>query len=259
MGNTLATRVTDFPAHQARLLLASRSPRRREMLAHAGIAVIAEHPGFDDSVLEGGGVGGRAVGVSGCPEHWVAALAYLKARAGADLARVRDVEWALGADTACVLRSEGRVMTIGTPRDVDEARSMLRAMLPRPGEAEKRHDVLTGAAMVHARDSRRIIFVDTAQVCMGAVDDAALEAYLASGQWAGKAGAYNLADRQAAGWPLSVEGDPATVMGLPMRRLVPLMRQLAILAEDATPTAAVAAKTGEAAAGTRSTKGEARP
>lgn len=229
------------------------------MLAHAGIAVIAEHPGFDDSVLEGGGTGGRAGGVSGCPEHWVAALAYLKARAGADLARVRDVEWALGADTACVLRSESRVMTIGTPRDVDEARSMLRAMLPRPGEQEKRHDVLTGAAMVHARDSRRIIFVDVAHVCMGAVDDSALEAYLASGQWAGKAGAYNLADRQAAGWPLSVEGDPATVMGLPMRRLVPLLRQLAILAEDATPTAAVSTHTVAAASGARSPKGEARP
>lgn len=212
-----------------RLLLASRSPRRREMLSRAGIAVIAEHPGFDDSVLEVGGVGG----VTGRPEHWVAALAYLKARAGADLARDRGVEWALGADTACVLRTAGGgVMTIGTPRDVGEARAMLGAMLPRVGEADRTHDVLTGAAVVHARDGRRIVLVDVARVRMSGVDERSLEAYLASGHWAGKAGAYNLADRQAAGWPLEVEGDPATVMGLPMRRLVPLFRRLCIMGGD---------------------------
>ena len=38
-------------------------------------------------------------------------------------------------------------------------------------------------------------------------------------QWRGKAGAYNLADRVADGWPIECEGDPTTVMGLPMRRL----------------------------------------
>lgn len=192
------------------------------MLAQAGLAVIAEHPGFDDSVLEVGGV-------SGCPERWVAALAYLKARAGADLSRERGAQWALGADTACVLRTASSVTTIGTPRDADEARAMLRSMLPRPGEPDKLHEVLTGAALVHAGDLRRVVFVDIAHVRMGAVDDATLDAYLASGQWAGKAGAYNLADRQAAGWPLAVEGDPTTVMGLPMRRLVPLFRRLDLM------------------------------
>lgn len=202
------------------------------MLAHAGLAVIAEHPGFDDSVLEVGGV-------AGCPERWVAALAYLKARAGVDLARHRDAQWALGADTACVLRAGSAFTTIGTPRDVGEAGAMLRAMLPRAGEAPRVHDVLTGAALVRVRDLRRVVFVDVARVRMGGVDEAALEAYLASGQWAGKAGAYNLADRQAAGWPLSVEGDPATVMGLPMRRLVPLLEQLGLAPRAASPKEAV--------------------
>ena len=197
------------------------------MLAHEGIAVVAEHPGFDDSVLEVGGV-------SGCPEHWVAALAYLKARAGADLAVERHADWALGADTACVLRKGNSVTTIGTPRDVDDARAMLLAMLPRRGQPDRLHDVLTGAALIHTSSRRRVIFVDIARVRMGAIDDDAFEAYLASGQWAGKAGAYNLADRQAAGWPLQVEGDPATVMGLPMRRLMPLFAHLDLM-PPATP------------------------
>lgn len=199
------------------------------MLASLGIDLLAEHPGFDDSVLEVGGV-------SGCPERWVAALAYLKARAGADLARALDADWALGADTACVLRpSGGPPITIGTPRDEGEARAILRTMLPRVGlgEETKLHDVVTGAALVSASNQPRIIFVDIARVRMGPVDDATLETYLASGQWAGKAGAYNLADRQAAGWPLWVEGDPTTVMGLPLRRLVPLFQHLAIMPREA--------------------------
>lgn len=225
ISNTLPLRVIDPNSSQLspRLLLASRSPRRREMLAQAGVCTIAEHPGFDDSVLEVGGVMAH-------PEHWVAALAYLKARAGADLARDRGVEWALGADTACVLRpNSGAAITIGTPRNAHEAREILRAMLPRIGEPDKRHEVLTGAAIVHAKTGRRVVFVDIAHVRMGAIDDAMLDAYIASGQWAGKAGAYNLADRQAAGWALAVEGDPATVMGLPMRRLVPLLQRLEIM------------------------------
>lgn len=207
------------------------------MLASLGINVLAEHPGFDDSVLEVGGV-------SGCPERWVAALAYLKARAGADLARTLHADWALGADTACVLRpADGPPITIGTPRDEGEARAILRAMLPHAelGQDTKLHDVVTGTALVSASNHPRIIFVDIARVRMGPVDDATLEAYLASGQWAGKAGAYNLADRQAAGWPLWVEGDPNTVMGLPMRRLVPILQHLSIMPREAprpTPTEA---------------------
>ena len=50
--------------------------------------------------------------------------------------------------------------------------------------------------------------------------DASLERYLDSGQWQGKAGAYNLLDRMNAGWPLTYEGDPTTIMGLPMNQLI---------------------------------------
>lgn len=193
------------------------------MLTNTGIDVVAEHPGFDDSVLEVGGV-------SGHPERWVAALAYLKARSGADLAREHGAVWALGADTACVLRPDGAApITIGTPRDADEARAILRAMLPQIGAPARVHDVLTGVALVDVVSGQRIVIVDVARVRMGAIDDATLDSYIASGQWVGKAGAYNLADRRASGWPLDVEGDPTTVMGLPMRRLIRLFQRLAIM------------------------------
>jgi len=54
---------------------------------------------------------------------------------------------------------------------------------------------------------------------VGAIDDGRIEAYVWGGDWRGKAGAYNLSERVEAGWPITCEGDPATVMGLPMRRL----------------------------------------
>jgi len=49
--------------------------------------------------------------------------------------------------------------------------------------------------------------------------EAAMQQYLDEEAWRGKAGAYNLQDRIDAGWPIKCEGDPSTVMGLPMRRL----------------------------------------
>lgn len=76
------------------------------------------------------------------------------------------------------------------------------------------------------RDARRWLFADRAAVRYGRVSDAAVDEYVASGLWRGKAGAYNLQERLEAGWPVRCEGDPATVMGLPMRRLEPWLARL---------------------------------
>jgi predicted house-cleaning NTP pyrophosphatase (Maf/HAM1 superfamily) len=54
-----------------------------------------------------------------------------------------------------------------------------------------------------------------------------IDEYVSSGAWKGKAGAYNLSERIAAGWPLRCEGDETTVMGLPMLKLLPLLRSIA--------------------------------
>lgn len=74
-------------------------------------------------------------------------------------------------------------------------------------------------SIVHVATDCEILFTDTARVRVGRIPIAEIESYVASGQWRGKAGAYNLAERLAAGWPIEYEGDPATIMGLPMRRL----------------------------------------
>jgi septum formation protein len=221
------------PARRPRLVLASRSPRRTSLLDAAGLEHTAEHPGFDDAMLRAGSVS---------PEQWVSSLAYLKAWAKAQelSAHLRaqaacDGSFAnpplpvvvIGADTTCVVREARSGMgsrMVGTPASAAEARAMIRDFM---GTS---HAVLTGVAIVEIGEQgdarRRHVFSDRAIVTMGTISDDELEAYIASNQWAGKAGAYNLEDRMAAGWPLTCEGDPTTVMGLPMARLAPMLEAM---------------------------------
>ncbi len=175
------------------------------MLTEAGIDHGAIDPGVNDADLAPGSVR---------PEQWAAALAYLKARAGVAVAAhgaqsgERPV---LGADTVCVKGEQ----VIGQPADEADARRILISL--EGGE----HDVITGIALLAG--SRRQIWADRARVRMGMIGGTRLEEYLASGQWRGKAGAYNLSERIAAGWPIEHDGDPTTIMGLPMRLLARLL------------------------------------
>ncbi len=195
----------------APLILASRSPRRRQLLTEHGFgAHEAVHPGFEDAALKPS---------TSNPAAWVASLAYLKAWAKASEASARG-RIVIGADTACLL--DGRL--IGTPVTPEEAEAMIRAFVGRE------HDVLTGVAVIDARSEPpvRYIFTDTARVRLGNLTDQQITEYIASGAWQGKAGGYNYREALAAGWPLSHTGDVTTIMGLPMTRLTALLKRLGV-------------------------------
>lgn len=185
-----------------RLHLASASPRRRAILAELGIDAPVISTGVDDGAL-------RPPSDLSVARRWPAALAYLKARAGwsrlSPEGRVRGI--VLGADT--IVFKAGAV--IGQAADESDARRIIQTL--RGGT----HEVITGVALVHG--SSRDVFIDRAGVEVGRIDDAAIERYIQSGGWRGKAGAYNLSERLAEGWPITFEGDPATIMGLPARLL----------------------------------------
>jgi len=187
------------------VVLASSSPRRRQLLDEHGIPHAAIAPPIDDGELAPGDTD---------PRSWVVALAHLKARSVAD--HNTGGALVLGSDTVVV---KGDAI-IGQPRDRDHAREIIRRL------AGGAHAVLTGVAIIDAQTSERHHFVDASDVTVGAIDEGAINAYLDSNDWQGKAGAYNLMDRINAGWPIRYEGDPTTVMGLPMRRLGPLLRAL---------------------------------
>ena len=84
---------------------------------------------------------------------------------------------------------------------------------------------MTGICVVDRAAGTRTIRADAAEVSLGMLPDGDIAGYLEGGEWRGKAGGYNYADRVAAGWPLECRGDPETVMGLPSRIVLPLLRE----------------------------------
>lgn len=179
--------------------LASRSPRRRELLESHGLRHRVVDADLDDGDLSAGDASPRA---------WVMSLAYLKAAAGLAAARgTLEPGWVvLGADTVC--EADGKI--IGQPRDEGEARAIIR------GFRGREHAVYTGVSLIDVDSLRRVISLDASRVSVGWIEDDAIEAYVSSGAWRGKAGGYNLAERLAAGWPITCSGDPDGIMGLPM-------------------------------------------
>ena len=200
--------ASDLP-DQPTIRLASRSPRRRELLESAGFTVEVAPRLLDDTGLRSGGISPRA---------WVQALAYLKARFADDHLPVHERSAAhlplLAADTLCVVDGE----VLGQPADEDHARWMLGRLSGRA------HDTLSGVCLLAG--GQRIFLFDAAQVTLGPLTTAQVEEYVRSGAWRGKAGGYNLFERTAAGWPLSWVGDSTTVIGLPMTRVLPVLRKV---------------------------------
>jgi septum formation protein len=191
------------------LILASQSPRRAQLLREAGVAFEQRSPPFSDPDQPSSGLRGHEA------EAHAADLASQKARSLAE--RLAGPCTILAADTICV-DDAGRL--VGKPIDRADAQAMLRSFMSRD------HRVITGVALlsIDAEGGQTIeSFADAAVVTFGSVGDAALAEYLATDDWRGKAGGYNLFDRQAAGWPIAVAGDPTTVVGLPMRRLGPVL------------------------------------
>ena len=181
-----------------RLVLASRSPRRAELLAVFGLPFDVLPADVDES---------RQPGEH--PNGYVERLARDKAEAVAGPEVI-----ALGADTAVV--HEGDVL--GKPAHPAEALAMLRRL---SGET---HHVVTGVAVAAIVDEQVLIesVVETARVTMAVLTDDEVAAYVATGEPLDKAGAYAIQGRGGL-FVESIEGHPSTVVGLPLpaaRRLL---------------------------------------
>jgi septum formation protein len=187
------------------VVLASSSPRRRKMLSNAGIEHRVHPAKVDDGDL--------VPGVSANADQWVVALAYLKA-----ISSARTIEGdgfdgqivVIGADTVCI--QDGHI--IGQPADRDHARAIIHKM------RSSTHEVLTGVAILDPMSDRRDLFVDRSIVTVGNISDDQVEQYLDSELWRGKAGAYNITERRAAGWPITFTGDENSIVGLPLTRVI---------------------------------------
>ncbi len=173
------------------LLLASASPRRLELLRALGLEPLVRPADVDETLRPGED-----------PHDAAERLARAKAAAVAAAAPAGSV--VLAADTIVVLDGEA----LGKPRDGDDARRMLRALRGRG------HDVVTGVAL--ARDGILVSGRETTEVLFAPMTDEEVDAYVASGEPADKAGAYAL---QGLGglFVERITGTPSNVIGLPFR------------------------------------------
>jgi septum formation protein len=185
-----------------KLILASASPRRAEVLRDAGYhftvlsSAIDETPYPDES-----------------PQDLVLRLAQTKA----DLAAARAVGPAIliAADTEVVLDAH----IFGKPRSSDDARSMLEKL------SGRLHTVLTGVALIRLPDVERLSFVESTLVEFAPLSDEEIRRYLATGEPHDKAGAYAI-QGYAARYIPRIEGCYFNVVGLPLARLQQALTQL---------------------------------
>ena len=185
-----------------KLILASASPRRRQLLADAGyeVEVIAPADDVECGVCSQNG-----------PAGLVADLAFRKAAAVRQQLRLPQSAILVAADT--VAECDG--MVLGKPRNEVQAREMLRHLRGRV------HRVLTGLCVWPLDEPEPKIDVAVTQLRMDELSDAAIDEYLATGQWEGKAGAFGYQDRL--GWVRVESGSETNVVGLPMELLAQML------------------------------------
>ena len=177
-----------------KLILASQSPRRRELLRQVGIACTVDPSGIDESVLPGE-----------VPAQFAKRVALDKAR---DIAKRHKSGIVLGADTIVLIDGD----ILGKPGSAAEAVSMLTRLSGRT------HVVMTAVALVDAATGKSAAEVETTEVVMRALTEAEIEAYVATGEPMDKAGAYGIQGR-AALFVEGVNGCFFNVVGLPLARL----------------------------------------
>jgi len=185
-----------------RLVLASASVRRAEILQSAGLSFTVLSSAVDETPIPGESA-----------KEMVQRLALAKAELAA--ARAVGPVIIIAADTVVTL--DGSIL--GKPRTTEDARQMLEKLSGRT------HSVITGVALIRLPDVERVEFQETTQVQFVGLDDEEIVRYLSSGEPFDKAGAYAIQGRAGRYIP-RIEGCYYNVVGLPLARLCGALTEL---------------------------------
>lgn len=185
------------------LILASASPRRRELLARAGVSFEVRPAEIDETPRAGER-----------PEALAERLAREKALAVARRLGRAAAHHVLGSDTIVVLGGE----VLGKPRDPAHAEALLGRLVGRV------HEVTTGVALVRSGDLAARSFTVTSRVTMHDADAETIRRYVAGGEPLDKAGAYAL-QGEGRRFVAAVEGSESNVIGLPLDETLALLRE----------------------------------
>ena len=181
------------------IILASKSPRRRELMERMGLSFSVVESGADENISK-----------DLPPEEYVKELSYRKA---AYVAREHKGACVVGSDTVVVY--DGKIL--GKPKTRDEAFSMLRML------SGKTHTVYTGIAVMCG--DKKLIDCDATRVTFSELSDDEINGYIDTGDPMDKAGAYGIQGRFCS-YIESVEGSFFTVMGLPVHLLYKMLKEI---------------------------------
>lgn len=181
-------------------ILASKSPRRRELLRNIGLDAQIIPANIDESALS-----------NLPPEKMVTQLAMLKA---ADVARsFKGETYVIGADTCvCV---DGKIL--GKPRDIADAKRMLNML------SAKTHEVYTGYCVVDCKSGNAVARCERTRVSFRALSEKEMDAYIKTREPMDKAGAYGIQGKGSV-FIEKIEGDYFNVVGLPVCALTIMLR-----------------------------------
>lgn len=188
-----------------RFVLASNSPRRRQLLSEAGYDFKVVSPPWPEPTAEA---------INRNAAEFAQAASYFKARSVASLCRSNVI---LAADT--VVARDGRVF--GKPVDREDARQILLSL------SGTTHEVITGVTVLDPRSGRRVITMDRTTVTMRQMSPSELEEYLDSGEWQDKAGSYGIQDIGDK-FVERISGSFSNVVGLPMELVTDLLERFHI-------------------------------
>ena len=180
-----------------KIILASASPRRHDLMRQAGFEFETLVSNIDENISESD------------PAELVKKLAQAKAAAAADTLDAENGDAiVIGADTIVYIDGE----ILGKPTDTAHAFKTLKKLSGRA------HTVYTGLALLNTASGECEVTVDTTDVYMRELSDTEINAYIDTGEPMDKAGAYGVQDR-AGMFVRRIEGDFFTVVGLPLYRL----------------------------------------
>ena len=191
------------------LVLASASPRRRELLGNAGISFTVQAADINETPLAGES-----------PQDCAERLAREKALA---VFQSHPQQWVLGADTIVVIDG----VILGKPYDAEDAARMLRMLSGRT------HTVITGVCLVGpgasgqwsvASEAEALTGSETTLVTFSQLSDDEIRNYVATGEPMDKAGAYAI-QGIASRWIPRIEGDYSNVVGLPVALVYRMLRK----------------------------------
>jgi septum formation protein len=189
--------------YTSQIILASASPRRKQLLAKAGYQFAVVHPEIDEAAYSTEQI---------APEQYAQKLALAKAKS---IAVKHPESLVISADT--IVDFQGEI--IGKPADAKRARQIIEKLFNSP------HQVITGVAICRLCDNIELVACDTTTIYPKQLTQEQITEYIKSGRWKEKSGAYAIKENGDE-FVEKIDGSLTNVMGLPMELLERLLGKI---------------------------------